>query len=86
METPNAPSAELAAAIAALVAAVQPAPGPTAPVTLLTVEEAAKRLRCGRTLVYDLLRDGRLPAVRVGRRRLVKVTDVDKFVAGGGCR
>ena len=38
---------------------------------LLTVEEAARRLGIGRTLAWQLVRDGQLPSVRLGR--LVRV-------------
>ena len=38
---------------------------------LLTVEEAARRLGIGRTLAWQLVRDGQLPSVRL--RRLVRV-------------
>ena len=79
----NAP--DLAAAIAALVAAVaKPAtPAPVAP-TLLTVPETAETLRCGQTLVYQLIKDGRLASVKIGRRRLVRADAVQKFIEAGG--
>jgi excisionase family DNA binding protein len=35
---------------------------------LLRPSEAARELRVGRSTVYQMLRDGRLPAVRLGRR------------------
>src|SRR5262249_41164256 len=38
---------------------------------LLTVEEAAQRLRLGRTLVYQLISSGELESVTVGRLRRV---------------
>lgn len=34
---------------------------------LLTVEEAAERLGIGRTLAWQLVRQGELPVVRLGR-------------------
>ena len=34
---------------------------------LLTVEEAAQRLGIGRTLAWQLVRQGELPVVRLGR-------------------
>ncbi|CAJ1505640.1 helix-turn-helix domain-containing protein [[Mycobacterium] burgundiense] len=76
---------ELAEAIAALVAATQasPAEQPPAP-TLLTVAETAETLRCGQTLVYAMLKDGRLASVKVGRRRLVRANDVARFIECGG--
>lgn len=80
------PSPDLAAALAALLAAAQakPAEQPPEVPTLLNVEETAEMLRCGKTLVYTMLGDGRLPSVKVGRRRLVRAADVAKFVARGG--
>ena len=38
---------------------------------VLTVTEAARLLRIGRNAAYDLIRDGRLRAVRVGARKLL---------------
>jgi excisionase family DNA binding protein len=34
---------------------------------LLLVIEVAERLRCSRTMVYDLIANGELPAIRRGR-------------------
>lgn len=36
-----------------------------------SVEEAAKALGIGRCLCYELVRQGRIPALRLGERRLV---------------
>ena len=36
-----------------------------------SVTEAAELLSIGRTLVYDLIRDGELPTLKIGHRRLV---------------
>lgn len=47
---------------------------------LLTPEEAAGRLRIGRTFIYQLLREGVIPSVKIGRVRRVRVRDVDKYV------
>jgi excisionase family DNA binding protein len=47
---------------------------------LLTPEEAAGRLRIGRTLIYQLLHTGAIPSVKIGRARRVRVQDVDEFV------
>lgn len=38
---------------------------------VLTVEEAAGLLRISRGLAYEMVRDGRLPHIRLGRRILV---------------
>lgn len=37
----------------------------------LTVEEAASLLGISRNLAYELVADGRLPSIRLGRRVLV---------------
>lgn len=49
---------------------------------LLTVAEAARRLRLGRTMVYELLASGALRSVRIGRARRVPIGALDEFVAG----
>jgi excisionase family DNA binding protein len=38
---------------------------------LLTVREIAKRLRISRWAIYDMARDGRLPAVRLSTHKLL---------------
>jgi excisionase family DNA binding protein len=38
---------------------------------VLTVPEAARLLRLGRNTVYEAVRRGELPSVRVGRRLLI---------------
>jgi excisionase family DNA binding protein len=38
---------------------------------LLTVEEAAILLRLGRTQTYELIMLGKIPSIKIGRRRLV---------------
>jgi excisionase family DNA binding protein len=48
---------------------------------LLTVEEAARRLRLGRTLVYRLISSGELESVTVGRLRRVPAECLAEYVA-----
>ncbi len=48
---------------------------------LLTVEEAAERLRLGRTLVYRLISSGELESVTVGRLRRVPAECLAEYVA-----
>jgi len=48
---------------------------------LLTVEEAARRLRIGRTLVYQLISAGELESVKVGRLRRVPAECLPAYVA-----
>ncbi|WP_026341530.1 helix-turn-helix domain-containing protein [Actinomadura atramentaria] len=40
---------------------------------VLTVDEAAERLRVSRWTLYNLIRSNRLRTVKIGRRRLVPV-------------
>jgi excisionase family DNA binding protein len=47
---------------------------------LLTVEEAAIRLRVGRTTMYALVSSGAVESVKVGRLRRVPVECVDAYV------
>lgn len=47
---------------------------------LLTVKEAAEKLRLGRSLTYRLIQTGELPSVKVGGARRVLVRDLDRFV------
>lgn len=58
-----------------------PKPQPT-PGVLLTVEEAAQRLRVGRTTAYGLVASGELDSVRIGRLRRVHIAAVEKYAAG----
>ena len=52
------------------------------PADLLTVEEAARRLRIGRTTMYALISAGTVESVTIGRRRLVPPECVTAYVAG----
>ncbi|MFF1476274.1 excisionase family DNA-binding protein [Streptomyces sp. NPDC058301] len=47
---------------------------------LLTVEEAARRLRIGRTLCFHLIGSGELESVPVGRLRRVPVAALHDYV------
>lgn len=48
---------------------------------LVSVRDAASRLGLGRDSTYQLVREGRLRHVRIGRRVLVPVTELAAFVA-----
>jgi excisionase family DNA binding protein len=52
--------------------------------TLLTAQEVAQILRVPRLAVYRLIREGRLPAVRIGR--LVRIPDqaLWEWIRAGG--
>jgi excisionase family DNA binding protein len=56
---------------------------------LMTVEESAEYMRCSRQRVYDLLArqgDGlaRLKGVHDGRRRLIRKSELDRYLEGAG--
>ncbi|MFF5082487.1 helix-turn-helix domain-containing protein [Actinoplanes sp. NPDC000266] len=48
---------------------------------VLRVEEAARELRIGRSLVYDLIRTGRLRSFKVGSRRLIPAAAIEETIA-----
>lgn len=50
------------------------------PPILYRIEEAAEALRMSRSVVYELIRSGRLRTVKEGRRRLVPVTALTEYV------
>jgi excisionase family DNA binding protein len=44
---------------------------PAWPWLLLRVDEAGRQLNLGRTVMYELIRSGRLRSVKVGKLRLI---------------
>lgn len=57
-------------------------PTETAPeLTLLTVEEAARRLSIGRTTLYALLKDGQINSVRIGHLRRIPAKELTIYTA-----
>lgn len=46
-----------------------------------TVDEAAERLAIGKTLFEDLISSGEIKTFKIGRRRLVSRTALEKYVA-----
>lgn len=51
---------------------------------LITADEAAEALAICRNKVYELMRSGALPSVRIGSSRRVPVEALREFVAAGG--
>lgn len=47
---------------------------------LLTPEEVAASLGIGRTTIYDMLRRGDIPSLKLGRARRVAVADLKRYV------
>lgn len=52
-----------------------------AAVRLLTPEEAADQLGCGRSHIYRLIAAGEVRSVKVGRLRRVPSTEVEAYIA-----
>ena len=47
---------------------------------LCSVEDAAERLAISRSVVFRLIKDGRLRSVKIHKRRLVPIAALDEFV------
>jgi excisionase family DNA binding protein len=47
---------------------------------LHTVNESCERLRISRDTLYQLIRTGELPTVKIGKRRFVTATALDEFI------
>ncbi|MGA2970172.1 MAG: helix-turn-helix domain-containing protein [Acidimicrobiales bacterium] len=47
---------------------------------LISVEDAASILGIGRTLTFELILQGKISSVKIGRRRLVVRQELDEFV------
>ncbi|CPS10246.1 DNA-binding protein [Mycobacteroides abscessus] len=73
------------AAVAALIAALQSTQPvqDAVPQTMLTVREAAEILRCSESHVYSMLKSGALRGVRIGRRRLIAMSEIRRITDGG---
>jgi excisionase family DNA binding protein len=51
--------------------------------TWLTIEEAAKHLKIGKSTLYQMARDGKVPAQKLGRAWRFDVEDLDKWMKCG---
>src|SRR5437867_32493 len=51
---------------------------------VLTIPEAARRLRVGRNSAYEAAQRGELPVLRIGRRLLVPRVALERLLAGNG--
>jgi excisionase family DNA binding protein len=47
----------------------------------VSVAEACAMIGIGRTKLYELIRDGRLKRVKVGRRTLLSVASIEALIA-----
>lgn len=48
---------------------------------LQDADTAANYLSIGKTLLFRFVKEGKIPSVKVGHRRLFKTQDLDAFVA-----
>ena len=51
---------------------------------LLAIKQAIYELGISRTALYELIKDGKLKTVKIGRRRLVPIEAIEELVAGLG--
>ena len=47
----------------------------------VTIAEAVKICPFGRSLLYKVIREGRLPARKIGRRTFIMVSDLERLLA-----
>jgi excisionase family DNA binding protein len=52
-----------------------------APPRLLSIRQTASELGICRTIVYELIRNGRIGSVKIGRRRLISRNAIEAFIA-----
>ncbi len=57
------------------------APAPRPPSQTVSVEYAASALGVGRTTVYNAIKRGELPVLRIGRRVVVRRATLDRLLA-----
>lgn len=51
------------------------------PPTLITIQAAADHLGLSRSKLYELIADGEMPTVKIGRARRIALQDLRDFVA-----
>jgi excisionase family DNA binding protein len=61
-------------------------PSETITKKLLRGSEAAEILNCSAAYVFQMIRQGELPGVRLGRSVRVRQEDLDEFIASGGTK
>ena len=52
------------------------------PKFVCSVKEAAALMGVGRTFTYDLIKQGRLETVKLGRRTLIRVDSIQALIGG----
>lgn len=49
---------------------------------LFSIKQAIYELGISRTVLYQLIKDGKLKTVKIGRRRLVPIESIEELIAG----
>jgi excisionase family DNA binding protein len=62
---------------------VAPTSIPAAP--LLTAHDVSERLNLPLQRVWELIRQGKLPAIKVGRQKRIAPAVLERWIADGGC-
>jgi excisionase family DNA binding protein len=65
--------------------ALKQAPAANGAAVLLTASDVAARWQVPKAHVYRLAREGKVPAVMLGRYRRFRLAAVEEFEASGGC-
>jgi excisionase family DNA binding protein len=60
-----------------------PQPSPPEPPMAYRIRDAVKTSGLGRSTLYRMIGDGRLPSVLVGGRRLIRHTDLAALIQNG---
>jgi excisionase family DNA binding protein len=53
--------------------------------TALSVAQTARILGIGRSTLYQIIKEGRLPVRKIGKRSLIMRDDIDRFVTSLPC-
>jgi excisionase family DNA binding protein len=48
---------------------------------VLSIAEPAEQLGCSRQVIYDMVNDGRLPSIIVGKLPKIPISVIDHFIA-----
>lgn len=55
---------------------------PKSPTMLLTAEEAAAELRIARRRIFEMIADGTLPSVKIGKSRRITRAALEDYIRG----
>lgn len=58
-----------------------PAVEPPAEMRLLTPEQAAQILGCGRSYMFHMIASGEVRSIKVGRLRRIPIAEVERYIA-----